>query len=110
MSRRQWMMTCVCLPPDLITNAYTFVSVHNAAALDKKPGVCRQGIGAVLCDMSGGAGKWKALSQKRAKDVEGNFFVRSVWVQVYQTIKDFLEGLVLMSYSIQCTMVFFFSI
>ncbi|XP_056843818.1 protein PHOTOSYSTEM I ASSEMBLY 2, chloroplastic-like [Raphanus sativus] len=69
MSRRQWMMTCVCLPPDLITNAYTFVSVHNAAALDKKPGVCRQGIGAVLCDMSGGAGKWKALSQKRAKDV-----------------------------------------
>ncbi|ESQ30857.1 hypothetical protein EUTSA_v10011829mg [Eutrema salsugineum] len=50
MSRRQ-LMTCFCLSPALINNAYTFVSVQNAAALDKKPGVCRncQGIGAVLC-------------------------------------------------------------
>ncbi|CAH8383521.1 unnamed protein product [Eruca vesicaria subsp. sativa] len=48
MSRRQWMMTCACLSPALITNAYTFVSVQNTAALDKKPGVCHdcQGIGA----------------------------------------------------------------
>ena len=47
-------MTCVCLSPALITNAYTFVSVQNAAALDKKPGVCRncQGIGAVLCELN----------------------------------------------------------
>lgn len=66
MSRRQWMMTCVCLSPALSTNAYTFVSVQNADALDKKPWVCRncQGIG----DMCGGTGKWKAPNRKRAKD------------------------------------------
>ncbi|KAG2331543.1 hypothetical protein Bca52824_002723 [Brassica carinata] len=58
---RQWMMTCVCLSPALITNAYTFVSIQNAATLDKKRGVCR--------DMCGGTGKWKALNRKRAKDV-----------------------------------------
>ena len=47
------MTTCVCLSPALITNAYTFVSVQTAAALDTKPGVCRncQGIGAVLCKL-----------------------------------------------------------
>ena len=53
MSRRQWMMTCVCLSPALSSNAYTFVSVQNADALDKKPWVCRncQGIGTVLCEL-----------------------------------------------------------
>ncbi|CAH2059347.1 unnamed protein product [Thlaspi arvense] len=107
MSRRQWM-TCVCLTPALINNAYTFVSVQSAAALDKKPGVCRncQGIGAVICVAVQENGKLSTENvQKMYMSLQN---VQTV--TVYQTTKAFLEGLVLVSYSTRCTMVGFFPI
>ncbi|XP_056863161.1 protein PHOTOSYSTEM I ASSEMBLY 2, chloroplastic-like isoform X2 [Raphanus sativus] len=118
MSRKHWMMTYVCLSPALVTNAYTFVYVQNAAALDKKPGVyCNCQIIDYMC---GAIGKWKALNRKGSKDVYEFTECPNCYplplplplpltLCVYQTTKD-LEGLVLMSYSIQCTMVVFFSI
>ncbi|XP_078180450.1 dnaJ/Hsp40 cysteine-rich domain superfamily protein [Carex rostrata] len=72
-SRRK-CITCLCA-----TIASVNLSSINApkslaevkAPLAKEKAVCAncRGSGAIICDMCGGTGKWKALNRKRAKDV-----------------------------------------
>ncbi|CAA6664251.1 unnamed protein product [Spirodela intermedia] len=76
-SRRKYM-TCICSSLVLINVPAVSAAAAKGSGADVMNGAtvteraaCRNcgGSGAIICDMCGGTGKWKALNRKRAKDV-----------------------------------------
>ncbi|XP_047067069.1 protein PHOTOSYSTEM I ASSEMBLY 2, chloroplastic-like [Lolium rigidum] len=68
-SRRK-CLACLCAVT-LISASGPTLYTPNGLAADMQKAVCRNcgGGGAIICDMCGGTGKWKALNRKRAKDI-----------------------------------------
>ncbi|VFQ99751.1 unnamed protein product [Cuscuta campestris] len=69
---RRVCMTCICSTIALMSgDANPLFQPRAIAAGDKAQAVCLNcgGGGAIICDMCGGTGKWKALNRKRAQDL-----------------------------------------
>ncbi|KQJ98578.1 protein PHOTOSYSTEM I ASSEMBLY 2, chloroplastic [Brachypodium distachyon] len=67
---RRKCLACLCAVTLISASGATIRTPLGLAANIQKA-VCRNcgGGGAIICDMCGGTGKWKALNRKRAKDV-----------------------------------------